>query len=90
MALWSQYFKKSESDSHYSQVMRRSIYGFCFLLTLLFVVTGAVLAYVAIKENRHQINHSQVDALKAIETCQDKIGTALTDYAFWNDAYRYT
>jgi len=70
--------------------MRRSSYGFSLLLVLLFIITGAVLVYVAVKENRHQINHSQVDALKTIETRQDKIGTALTDYAFWGDTYNYT
>jgi diguanylate cyclase (GGDEF)-like protein/PAS domain S-box-containing protein len=90
MALSSQPSPENQLESNYSQLMRRSGFGFSLLLVLLFLITGTVLTYVAVDQNRHQIQHSQVDALKAIETRQDKIGTALTDYAFWSDAYKYT
>ncbi|WP_434136959.1 EAL domain-containing protein (plasmid) [Pseudomonas luteola] len=90
MALMSQPSADNELKNNYSQLMRRSGFGFSLLLVLLFLITATVLVYVAVDQNRHQIQHSQVDALKAIETRQNKIGTALTDYAFWSDAYKYT
>ncbi len=73
----------------YTAITRKTSLGFIYLVAMLFVSAGLALAYLCLSLDQQQVRHSETDAAKAIESRQDKIGTALADYAFWNDAYHH-
>ena len=59
------------------------------LMAVLFLVAICSLIYIARNENAHFYEHSIGDAKKALAASQELTGSALRDYASWNDAYRY-
>ncbi|GGK10748.1 bifunctional diguanylate cyclase/phosphodiesterase [Pseudomonas matsuisoli] len=69
---------------------REASLGFIALIVLVFALACAALVYLCAELDERQDLHSRADAVKAVEFKQDKVGTALVDYAFWKDAYDHT
>ncbi len=74
----------------YTAMTRKASLSFVYVVAALFIAAGLALVYLCLALDEHQVNHSETDAARAMESRQDKIGTALADYAFWYDAYNYT
>ena len=68
---------------------RKASLSFVYVVAALFIAAGLALVYLCLALDDQQVRHSETDAAKAMESRQDKIGTALADYAFWLDAYKY-
>ncbi len=79
----------AEDPASYTLAARRTSLKFVYVIAALFITACATLIYLCEDIDQHQVRHSVSDASKAIETKRDKIGTALADYAFWNDAYKH-
>lgn len=74
----------------YTAVTRKASLSLIYVVLALFVAAGLALAYLSLAMDEHQVSHSEVDAAMAMESRQNKIATALADYAFWADAYEHT
>lgn len=74
----------------YTAIARLASRNFTYVICVLFFMAGLTLIYLSLSLDERQIIHSEADAARALESRQDKIGTALADYAFWSDAYNYT
>ncbi|MBU2374152.1 MAG: EAL domain-containing protein [Gammaproteobacteria bacterium] len=73
----------------YTAMTRRASIGFIYVVAALFITVALALVYLCMELDEQQVQHSETDAAKAMESRRDKIGTALADYAFWNDAYKH-
>ncbi|HBM08482.1 bifunctional diguanylate cyclase/phosphodiesterase [Pseudomonas sp. Choline-3u-10] len=73
----------------YTAMTRRASLSFIYVVAALFVPVALALVYLCIALDEQQVQHSETDAALAMESRQDKIGTALADYAFWNDAHKH-
>ncbi|WP_252108289.1 MULTISPECIES: EAL domain-containing protein [unclassified Halomonas] len=80
-------FKDGE---HYAVTTRGASRAFIGVICALFLVAGATIVYLALSLDAHQVRQSEAYAARALESREDKTGTALADYAFWLDAYRHT
>ncbi|WNL42583.1 EAL domain-containing protein [Halomonas sp. PAMB 3264] len=78
------------NDAHYAAATRGASRVFIGVICALFLAAGATLVYLALSLDAHQVRQSEVYAARALQSREDKTGTALADYAFWLDAYRYT
>ncbi|TVP51165.1 MAG: EAL domain-containing protein [Halomonas sp.] len=76
--------------SQYAATALRASRTFIYVIFSLFLTAGLTLVYLSLSLDASQVEHSEADAVRALESRQDKIGTALADYAFWTDAYNYT
>lgn len=68
---------------------KKFVVNFIILLIVMFSLAISAIMWLANEQNTHQIKHSQTDAQHAINSDIEKLTTALKDYAFWDDAYRY-
>ncbi|WP_019339621.1 EAL domain-containing protein [Stutzerimonas stutzeri] len=73
----------------YTAMARRASLGFICVVAALFITVALALVYLCIALDEQHVRHSETDAAKAMDSRRDKIGTALADYAFWNDAYKH-
>ncbi len=73
----------------YTAMTRKASLGFITLIATLFVGAALALAYLCVALDDEQVRHSEQDAAKAMQSRWDKVETALVDYAFWEDAYRF-
>lgn len=80
----------SNDAAQYAATARWASRTFIFVICALFLVAGVTLVYLSLSLDARQVRHSEADAARALESRQDKIGTALADYAFWIDAYNFT
>ncbi|WP_447044064.1 bifunctional diguanylate cyclase/phosphodiesterase [Vreelandella sp. H-I2] len=80
----------SNDAAPYTAMARLASRNFIYVICALFLTAGLSLVYLSLSIDKRQIAHSEADAARALESRQDKIGTALADYAFWIDAYNYT
>ncbi|WP_447554391.1 bifunctional diguanylate cyclase/phosphodiesterase [Vreelandella sp. EE22] len=74
----------------YAVTTRRASRTFIGVVCALFLAAGLTLVYLSLSLDTQQVRQSKAYAARAMESRQDKIGTALADYAFWVDAYHYT
>lgn len=74
----------------YTAMTRRASLGFMYMVAGLFIAAGLALVLLCFSLDERQMRHSETVAARVFESRQDKIVTALRDYAFWNDAYKYT
>ncbi|WP_263263143.1 EAL domain-containing protein [Pseudomonas sp. RIT-PI-S] len=77
---------KDQATSHV-QIARRAMVVVCLSLGALFSMAMITLVLIAHQENRHQAEHSESDARRALNANLDLLSRAIKDYAFWNDAY---
>lgn len=77
---------KNPAASHV-QITRRAAGWVCVLVSALFIMATVTLLIVAKRENHHQQEHSESDALRALNADLDLLSRAIKDYAFWNEAY---
>lgn len=77
---------KAKTASHL-QLTRRTAGWVCLLVGALFAMAILTLVVIAKRENQHQQEHSESDALRALNADLDLLSRAIKDYAFWNDAY---
>lgn len=77
------------ASAGYTAITRKASLSFVYVVAALFITAGLALVYLCLALDEHQVSHSETDAARAMESRQDKIGTALADYAFWYDAYKY-
>lgn len=80
----------SNDAAPYTAMARLASRNFTYVICALFLTAGLTLVYLSLSLDERQVLHSEADAARAFESRQDKIGTALADYAFWIDAYNYT
>lgn len=80
----------SSDTSQYAATARWASRTFIGVICALFLAAGITLVYLSLSLDARQVLHSEADAARALESRQDKIGTALADYAFWTDAYNFT
>lgn len=80
----------SNDAAPYTAMARLASRNFIYVICALFLTAGLSLVYLSLSIDKRQIVHSEADATRALESRQDKIGTALADYAFWIDSYNYT
>jgi len=69
------------------QIARRAMVVVSLLIGALFSMAVITLMVIAHQENHHQMEHSESDALFALDANLDLLARAVKDYAFWNDAY---
>lgn len=79
----------SHEAAGYTALTRKASLSFIYVVAALFITAALALVYLCVTLDEQQVQHSETDAAKAMESRRDKIGTALADYAFWNDAYKY-
>lgn len=80
----------SNDAAPYTATARLASCTFIYVISVLFLAAGLTLVYLSLSLDARQVLQSETDAARALESRQDKIGTALADYAFWIDAYNYT
>lgn len=73
----------------HTKVTRGFAIGFAMIICSLFVIAAAALISIAHEQNALQSRHSEVEVARSVKANLRVIGTAIKDYAFWNDAYRY-
>jgi diguanylate cyclase (GGDEF)-like protein/PAS domain S-box-containing protein len=78
-----------EVAAAFTGMTRKASLSFIYVIAALFLTAGLALVYLCFSLDAQQVRHSEADAAKAIESRLDKIGTALSDYAFWEDAYQF-
>lgn len=78
-----------ENAAGYTAMTRKASLSFIYVIAALFLTAGLALVYLCLSLDEQQVRHSEADAAKAMESRLDKIDTALSDYAFWEDAYAY-
>ena len=71
-----------------SRHTRRSLSALSGLLLLLFALTGAALFRIAFQQNHHAVEQTRFYLGKALEAREASLLLAVSDYAFWGDAYR--
>lgn len=71
----------------YTDVTRRYAVGFAILMASLLVIACAALISIALKQNVAQVELNTSSILRSVSSKVQSTGTALKDYAFWNDAY---
>ncbi|MBA1244326.1 bifunctional diguanylate cyclase/phosphodiesterase [Pseudomonas japonica] len=71
------------------QIARRAMVVVSALIGALFSLAVITLFVIAGQENRHQMEHSESDARRALDANLDLLARAVKDYAFWNDAYTH-
>lgn len=81
---------RANEAAHYTAMAREASQGFIYVVACLFIVAGLTLGYLGNSIDERQMRHSEADAARALESRLDKTGTALADYAFWDDVYKYT
>ncbi|MCB8889233.1 bifunctional diguanylate cyclase/phosphodiesterase [Vreelandella malpeensis] len=74
----------------YAMTARGASRIFIAVICALFLVAGGTLVHLSLTMDAHQVRQSEAYAAQALESREDKTGTALTDYAFWLEAYRAT
>jgi sensor domain CHASE-containing protein len=72
-----------------TKVTRGFAIGFAVLICSLFVIAAAALISIARDQNAQQVEHTEVDVSRSVKANLRLLGTAMKDYAFWNDAYQY-
>lgn len=75
-------------QSHASNT-RRSLNFMSVMLLALFLIASAALWQIALHQNRDAAKQSLFYAGKAIADQQQAMGTTISDYAFWGDAYQH-
>lgn len=80
---------RAHEAAHYTAMTRRASLSFIYVVAALFLTAGLTLVYLGLSLDERQVRHSELDAARAIESRLDKTGTALADYAFWDDVYKY-
>lgn len=75
---------------HYGMATHRASRIAIGVICALFLAAGGTLIYLSLSLDTHQARQSEIHAASVMKGRQDKIGTALADYAFWGDAYHYT
>ena len=80
----------SNDAAPYTNIALLASRYFIYVICALFLTAAITLVYLSLSIDEHQVVHSETDAIRAMESRQDKIGTASADYAFWIDAYNYT
>jgi diguanylate cyclase (GGDEF)-like protein/PAS domain S-box-containing protein len=73
----------------YTAMTRKASLGFIYVVASLFIAAGLALVSLCFSLDDRQMRHSETIAAKVFESRQDKIVTALADYAFWIDAYKH-
>lgn len=74
----------------YTAMTRKASLSFVYVVVALFITAGLALVYFSLAVDEQLASHSETDTAWAIESRQNKIDTALVDYAFWSDAYEHT
>jgi len=80
----------SNDAAPYIDITRLASRYLIYVICALFLTAGLTLVYLSLSIDESHVDHSETDAARALESRQDKNGTALADYAFWIDAYNYT
>jgi diguanylate cyclase (GGDEF)-like protein/PAS domain S-box-containing protein len=79
---------KNPAASHV-QITRRAAGWVCLLVGVLFAMAMVTLLVIAKRENLHQQQHSESDALRVLNADMDLLSRAIKDYAFWGEAYTH-
>lgn len=74
----------------YTAIARLTSRNFIYVICVLFLMAGLSIIYLSHSLNERQIQHSEADAAIGVSSRQNKVSTALADYAFWGDAYNNT
>lgn len=73
----------------YTAMTRKASLGFICMIAALFIGAGLALVSLCYSLDERQMRHSETIAAMVFESRQDKVVTALADYAFWTDAYKH-
>ncbi|KTS97896.1 signaling-like protein [Pseudomonas oryzihabitans] len=73
-----------------NRVAQQTSLGFFALVILIFALAGGMLVDLCLRIDEQQRQHSEVDAQRALDSRQDRLGRVLGDYSFWQEAYERT